>query len=443
MGQAFAAVSALLVAAAILLVGNGLQGTLLAVRANLEGFPIALIGALMSSYFGGFILGCRFNPTFIQSVGHIRTFVALASIASAATLLHPLIVNIVAWAALRAVTGFCFAGLIMIIESWLNERATNANRGRLLSVYRIVDLSANVTGNALLATANPEGFVLFALTSIFISIALVPIALTRSPAPQPIETARLDLPMLFKVSAVAAVGAPAVGLGNAAFWGMGPVYAQQIGYGEAVVAAFMSAVIIGAAALQWPLGWLSDRIDRRLVMTGAGALGVCAALALAAYGPLGAPYLIGCGALFGAVILPMFGINAAHANDLAAPGKAVETNGGLLLLHGCGSIIGASAGGLVMSVFGPSAVFVYIAGVYTAFSAFCLIRIIIARRAQADKSPFAPVPRIAAPTVFEIAQEDPCEDEDGEDEDGEDEDGEDAPTNLTSEVDAPAAGDKP
>lgn len=407
MAKTFAAISALLFAAAILLAGNGLQGTLLAVRANLEGFPTALIGVLMSSYFAGFILGCRYNPQFIKSVGHIRTFVALASVASAATLLHPLIIDVVAWAILRGVTGFCFAGLVMIIESWLNERADNKNRGQILSIYRVIDLTATVVGNALLATANPGGYVLFMLTSILMSIALVPIALTRSAAPAPIKTARLDIASLFKVSPVAAVGAPMIGLGNAAFWAMGPVYAQRVGYSADITAAFMSAVIIGAAALQWPAGWLSDRIDRRYVMIGSGLVGAGAALALAAFGPQSVVFLIGVGAAFGAFILPMFGISLAHANDYAAPGTAVETNGGLLLLHGCGSVVGAVMGGIMMSAFGPAAVFQYIAVVYLLFIAFCVLRVVQRSHKGEDKTPFSPVTRVAAPTIFEIAEADP------------------------------------
>lgn len=407
-----AAIAALLLAAAILLTGNGLQATLLSVRGNIEGFPTALIGALMSAYYAGFILGCRFNPAFIKSVGHIRTFVALASVASAATLLHPLFVNLAGWAILRAVSGFCFAGLIMIIESWLNERATNKDRGQILSVYRVVDLSATTIGNALLATANPAGFELFAMISILLSLALVPIALTRSPAPRPIETARLDIPLLFKVSPVAAVAAPMIGLGNAAFWSVGPVYAQQLGYDKSIIAAFMSTVVIGAATLQWPLGWLSDRIDRRLVMVGSGTLGAAAALALAEYGSQSELYLLSLGALFGAFIIPMFGLTAAHANDHAAPGAAVQTNGGLLLLHGCGSVVGATLGGLVMSSFGPGAVFNYIAIVYIVLMAFCLYRIMARAPAPPEaKTPFVPVPKSAAPTVFEIAEEDENEEE--------------------------------
>lgn len=410
------AIIALLFAAAILLTGNGLQGTLLAVRANIEGFPTALIGVLMSCYYAGFILGCRFNPGFIKSVGHIRTFVALASIASAATLMHPLFVNVPAWALLRAISGFCFAGLIMIIESWINERASNSDRGRILSIYRIVDLTATMLGNAMLATANPAGFELFAMTSILLSIALVPVALTRSPAPQPIATARLNVRRLLKLSPAAAIGAPLIGLGNAAFWAVGPVYAQMAGYDKSIIAAFMSAVIVGAAVLQWPLGWLSDRIDRRLVMIGAALCGAGAALALARYGERAEIFLLGFGALFGAFVLPMFGLTAAHANDLAAPGSSVETNGGLLLINASGSVIGAIIGGLVMSLFGASAVFDYIASVYIIFAAMCLYRVLYrAPVPKEEKSAFAPLPRIAAPTVFELSHEayDTGNDEDG------------------------------
>ncbi|MFN0022622.1 MAG: MFS transporter [Parvularculaceae bacterium] len=411
MFRAVAALLSLLLAAAILLAGNGLQGTLLAVRANLEGFPTALIGVLMSAYFAGFILGCRLNPGFIKSVGHIRTFVALASIASAATLVHPLIIDVGAWALLRAITGFCFAGLVMIIESWINERATNANRGRILSVYRVIDLSATMIGNALLATADPGDFQLFATVSILMSLALVPVALTRGDAPKPITTARLDVPKLFRVSPVAAVAAPMIGLANAAFWGVGAVYAQQLGYDKAIIAAFISAVIIGAALLQWPLGWLSDRIDRRLVMTGSAILGAGFAIALAQFGDDGPRHLLGLGALVGAFMIPMFGLAAAHANDLADPGSAIETNGGLLLLHGCGSVVGATLGAVVMANFGPAYLFVYIAVIYLFIAAFCLARILARKPQPADKkTPFTPAPTIASPTVYEIGAEMPKDD---------------------------------
>lgn len=410
MFRAVATIIPLLFAAAILLAGNGLQGTLLAVRANLEGFPTALIGVLMSAYFAGFILGCRFNPGFIKSVGHIRTFVALASIASASALVHPIVIDVPTWAILRGVTGFCFAGLVMIIESWINERATNADRGRILSVYRVIDLTATMTGNALLATADPAEFPLFATVSILMSLALVPIALTRSDAPKPIATARLDVGKLFRVSPVAAVGAPMIGLANAAFWGVGAVYAQQLGYGKEIIAAFISAVIIGGALLQWPLGWLSDQIDRRKVMAGSALLGAVSAAALSQLGGAGPLPLLGLGGLVGAFLIPMFGLAAAHANDLADPGAAVETNGGLLLLHGCGSVVGATLGAIMMSAFGPQFLFVYIAAIYVILGGFCLVRVLWKQgRIPDQKTPFTPAPHIASPTVFEIGAEDPDE----------------------------------
>ncbi|MCB2097261.1 MAG: MFS transporter [Parvularculaceae bacterium] len=413
--RAVSAIFSLLLAAAILLAGNGLQGTLLAVRANLEGFPTSLIGVLMSAYFAGFVLGCRFNPAFIKSVGHIRTFLALASIASASALIHPLVIHVWVWAILRAVTGFCFAGLIMVIESWINERATNQNRGEILSIYRVIDLTATTTGNALLAAADPADFHLFAAVSILMSIALVPVALTRSDAPRPIETARLDIPRLFKLSPVAAVGAPLIGLANASFWAVGAVYAQRLGYDNALIAGFISTVIIGAALFQWPLGWLSDRIDRRKVMFGSALLGIAASLSLARFGGQSPEYLLGLGGLVGAFVIPMFGLNAAHANDHAPAGEAVSTNGGLLLLHGLGSVVGATLGAVVMANFGPASLFVYIAAVYTAFSAFCLYRILTTPPVPEDqKSPFTPVPKNAAPTVFEIGAEDEAQENESE-----------------------------
>ncbi|MEM9263049.1 MAG: MFS transporter [Pseudomonadota bacterium] len=401
------AIGALLLATAILLTGNGLQATLLSVRANIEGFPTSIIGALMACYFGGYILGCRYNPRFIKSVGHVRTFVALASIASASSLTHPFIVSEIAWGVLRGVTGFCFAGMVMIIESWLNENANNSNRGRIVSTYRVIDLSATVIGNGLLATADPRGFELFALTSILISLALVPVALTRSPQPQPIPTAQLNIGKLFRVSQVGAVGAAMIGLANAAFWAMGPVYAQKLGYNDAATAAFMASVVIGAAALQWPLGWLSDNIDRRLVMVGSGTLGVSAAFGQAMLGGESIVYLLALGTAFGAFSIPMFGLAAAHANDNAEPGSAVSTNGGLLLLHASGSVVGAFAGGAIMSSIGPYGVFLYIAAIYGSFTLFCLVRVLQKDATDPDeKTPFAPVPRSAAPTLFEIAEAD-------------------------------------
>ena len=401
MFKSISAIAALLFAAAILYAGNGLQSTLLSVRGDLEGFPTTVIGLLASAYYAGFILGCRFVPGMIKGVGHIRAFVALASIASSSALAHILFVEPVSWSALRFVTGFSFAGLTMVLESWINERATNENRGKVLSVYRIVDLGAVTIGNGLLAVAPPEGFQLFILVSILISIALVPVALTRSTSPAPLETAKLDIVELYRVSPVGAVGAAATGLANAAFWGMAPVYVQELGYGSAAIAAFMSTAIIGAGLFQFPTGSLSDKVDRRFVIVGSSLLGAGASALLASFAGLSENAMLGFSFLFGAFIIPVFGICAAHANDHAAVGKAVATSGGLLLLYGVGSVVGALVGALVMSAFEPAALFWYIAGVYLVLAVFSLLRIGVKRpRIVGKKSRYIPMAKSPLTRVY-------------------------------------------
>lgn len=398
--KSLSAIAALLLATAFLYAGNGLQGTLLAVRGDLEDFSTTIIGLLMSAYFAGFILGCRLGPGIIKSVGHIRAFVALASIASSSALAHALIVEPIPWALLRATTGFAFAGLAMVLESWINERATNKNRGQMLSIYRVVDLGALTIGNALLGLASPSNFTLFAIVSILISIALVPVALTNSSAPAPLASAKLDLPKLYRVSPVGAAGALATGLANAAFWGLAPVFVQRIGYEAATVGAFMSVAIIGAAIFQFPLGWISDRIDRRKVVLGSVFIGICAAIALAGLGQRSETLLFSTGFLFGGLIIPTFGICAAHANDHADPGEAVATSGGLLMLHGLGAVLGAFLGAAIMAIAAAPALFYYIASVYAVFLIFTLLRM-FARQAlpEDEKVPFVPVPKSPSTSV--------------------------------------------
>ncbi|MEM0985158.1 MAG: MFS transporter [Pseudomonadota bacterium] len=388
------AIGALLVATALLYAGNGLQGTLLSVRGDLEAFSTGVLGILVSAYYIGFIAGCRIVPSIIGAVGHIRTFVALASVASSSALAHALIVDPVAWSVLRVVSGFGFAGLAMVLESWINERATNQNRGTLLSIYRIVDLGAITVGNALLGVADPEAFHLFALVSILISLGLVPLALTRSEAPAVPQSVRLDLGRLYAVSPVGAAGGLVTGLANAAFWGLGPVFAQRLGYEPATVGAFMGISIFGGALFQFPVGWISDRVDRRKVVLIAVLLGVVSAIGLAVLASQSVLFLFGLGFVFGALILPTFGLCAAHANDVTDRGDEVATNGGLLLLHGIGAVVGAVAGAAVMSLGPPEALFGYIATVYFVFAVFVVFRVFArAPVADADKTPFVPSPK--------------------------------------------------
>jgi len=404
MKNAILSVFSLLVAAAILLGANGLQSTLLSLRANIEGFPLSAIGFLTSAYFVGFILGCRYAPRFIKNVGHIRAFTALASVASAATLAHILFVEPVSWLIMRAVAGFCFAGLHMIIESWLNERATNENRGTVLSIYRIADFTAVTAGQFMLNVADPAGFVLFVGVSILISLSLVPVALTTAAAPKPIKSAKLNIPKLWNLSPLACGAVVAAGASGSAFWALAPVFIQDIGYEVSVVALFMSAIIAGGALAQFPIGWLSDRIDRRRVIIGTAFLAGAGALLISLFGPQSQNLLIIFALMLGMFHLPLYGLGVANANDFAEAEDFVSINGGLLLLYGFGAVTGPIIAPFVMKGFGASSLFFYNAVVYGLLTIFGLYRLTQRKPVPVEEKTedYVPVPAGAAPAVFEI-----------------------------------------
>ena len=402
MARTIRTLAALLIAAFFLIAGNGLQGTLLSVRGNIEGFPLVLVGLLMSAYFVGFMAGCQFAPGMVKRVGHIRAFTALASIASAAALAYALAVQPVFWLVLRVITGFALAGLYMIIESWINEAVDNEQRGRTLAVYRLVDLSAATLGQALIALAAPTAFTLFAIVSILISLALVPVAMTTSAQPRPIASAKLELRKLFQISPLAAAGCLAVGGANGAFWAVGAVYVQQLGYAVATVAVFMTTVVVAGALVQWPLGLISDRIDRRIVVIATAGLCVASGVFLALAGGVSSDMLLYGGFAFGFTAMPIFGLCVAHANDRAEPHEYVTLAAGLLWLYGAGAVAGPVIAPVVMNAFGPKALFIHTSAIYGVLVVFGLYRILARDAApQKNREAYVSVPR-TSPTVFEI-----------------------------------------
>ena len=302
-------------AVAILFVGSGLLGVLTPIRAEIEGFPTLTIGALGTAYYLGFVAGCMRGPWIVHRVGHVRTFAALAAIAASAALTHAMLVHIVAWIALRGLLGFCFAGLYMVIESWLNGGADNHIRGRLLSLYMVVNMAGLAGGKMLLATSEPSSFVLFGVVTICIALALVPVSLTRSVVPSPPEHVTFRLDLLYQTAPIGVVGCLAVGITNGAFWSLGPLFADARFVSISGVALFMSVVLVGAMAGQWPLGWLSDRIDRRYVIALACLAAAGAALALARMGAASPSMLFIASFAFGVTALPIYSICVAHAND--------------------------------------------------------------------------------------------------------------------------------
>ncbi|MEM7427146.1 MAG: MFS transporter [Pseudomonadota bacterium] len=360
----FAALIPLLTAAGILLAGNGLLGTMIALRADQEGFSPILIGVMGAAYFAGFIIACFTAAQFIRAVGHIRVFAALAAITAAGTLTMVLALNPVAWIIIRFVMGFCFSGLFMVVDSWLNESAHNEDRGRLMSIYRIVDLSA-VTGMQFLIPAmGTEGYELFIMAGIILGLSLVPISLSDRSRPNPPENIKLDLRTIWAISPMACVGSFAIGMTGSAFRLVAPLYATNVGLDVSGVAIFMSAGIIGGALFQYPLGSMSDRMGRRWVLMLATACAAASGLFLTNLSGE-TPWLVYLGIfLFGGFSLPLYSLSAAHANDQAAAGQYVIVSAGLTFFFSVGGLIGPVIASWMIQTYGAPAFFTYTSAIH-------------------------------------------------------------------------------
>lgn len=341
---------------ALIMVGNGLQGTLLGVRATIEGFDTAAIGIIMSLYYFGFLGGSYYVPKLISKVGHIRVFTALASLASSTVLLHGLYPDPLLWALIRAFTGFSYAGLYIVVESWLNNESTNKTRGKLFGIYQIISYGGMMVGQFGLNIADPASIDLFVMSSILVSIALLPIALSARPAPEFDEPDPLSLKRLFVISPLGLIGSFATGMGTAAVFGLGAVYASSIGMTIPQISTFMALYIFGGVASQIPIGWLSDKYDRRLVIIGVSFMAFL--IALLCYFVSGNPYVLNaCFFLLGTVSLPIYGLSMAHINDHLTPRQYVGASASAILVNGLGAAIGPLIISLIMSITGNQTYF--------------------------------------------------------------------------------------
>lgn len=364
----------LMLAVLLLEIGSGLQGVLIPIRGELAGFSTKMIGGLGTVYYLGFVAGCMLLPGTVRRVGHIRCYSALAAITSSIALLQAMLVVPAAWIVLRAAMGFCFAGLFMVTESWLNDQTTNATRGRVLGLYMIATWLGVIVGKMLFATMLPEGFDMFAVVSIAVGLSLVPIALTDGAVPSIPQPSRIGLRALYAMAPVGLVGCIAVGVANGAFWSFAPLFAKdRVGPGIGV-SLFMAACVLGGAVTQWPAGRLSDLVDRRRVIVVLCAASAVTGVALA-WGPLAsdAATLIAA-ALFGASSLTIYSICVAYANDRANPESFVDVSSHLLLAFGLGAIAGPFAAGLLISATDIASLFVFTAAIEAAFAVFVLTR---------------------------------------------------------------------
>lgn len=369
------AVLSLLLATALLLVGIGLFFTALGLRAAHAQFSVLATGLMMSAYFAGFILGTFVCPALIRRAGHIRAFAAMASVASTTAIVHAIVVDPWIWGALRLVTGVCLVGLYMVMESWLNGLAPNAARGRVFAAYMAVTLVAMGLGQFLVLVGDVVGFVPLGLVSILLSLALVPVAFTRTPEPRPVTVAKLSLARLYRISPLGFAAAFASGLLNSAFYGMGAVFGQRVGLGEAGIAAFMAATIFGGALLQWPIGHASDRHDRGRVLALVCAAAAALAFAMRASAPVSQGWLIACAFFYGGFAFTVYGLSVALVNDRIDQDQVLEAASTLLLVHGTGAALGPTVAAVAMDAFGPGGLPVYFAIMLAAIGLFSVWRL--------------------------------------------------------------------
>jgi MFS family permease len=382
----------LLAGVALVLLGAGLLNTLIPLRGHALGFSDSQLGMLTSAYFAGFLLGTFLAPAMIRRVGHIRAFALFASLCACAALLHALGDNIRLWLLLRLAIGTALVGLYTVIESWLNAQADPAHRGRLFAVYMIVNLASLALAQQLLRVGQQREFVAFVLVALLICASMLPVLWTRQAQPQLHPVPKLALVRLINSAPSAAAGAVISGLAMGAFWGLLPLYGANSGMDSGGVAAMMSSAIVGGAALQWPLGRLSDGSDRRLALALVGA----AAAAIAMLEPFAdVAGLSGRGVifLFGGMAFAIYPIAVAHLIDHLPPDDVVAASSGLLLLYGLGSTVGPLVGGVTMGWFGPGALFAWFALTHAILAAIAAYRYLAFRREQTEATRFAPMLR--------------------------------------------------
>lgn len=388
--QTIRSIASLLLSYGLLLVANGLFGTVLGLRSKLEGFSTELIGLIMAGYFFGLLLGAVYAVRVVAAVGHIRAFAAFASVMSVAVLAHLLWIEPLAWLGLRIVAGLCMAGMVMVTESWINERSSNENRGRVLSLYMVTNYLGAGLGQLLLTLGSPAEFELFVVASIIYSIALVPILMTQASSPKPVSPQRMGIRRLFAVSPVGVVGTVASGLFGASLFSLGPVFAAERGLSIAQVSTFMACIVLGGMALQVPVGRLSDRLDRRsMLILVALATAACAVGIVWATRDPGWPMFL-FAAAYGGFAFTVYPLASAQVNDRADPDLMVQVASGLLIAYGLGSVAGPILASQIMGWGGPEGLFLFIAGIAVLLALFTALRIAMRPRGRDPKAPYLP-----------------------------------------------------
>jgi len=401
--RAIYSVTSLLLGMGILLSGSGLLGTLLGLRASAEGFSDITIGLIMAAFYFGYIVGSQWCPPLITRIGHIRTFTALSAAAAVVSLLHGMVIDPWFWGLLRLIHGICMIGLYMVIESWLNEQI-NHRRGQVFAVYMMVSLGALGAGQFLIIIYGADQLGSFAMVAMLFCLGLIPLALTRVHQPVLASITKMPLLELFKISHVGAWGALSSGLITGSFWGLSAVYALDIGLSDSEVASFIASTIIGGALLQWPIGSLSDRYDRRLVLFWVCIGAAAFALLMFIMSGRGGLWLSPIAVIYGGLSFALYALSVAQTHDRMSEGNTMAATQGLLLLNGIGATLGPLLIGALMYGLGTTsfpillAVFLLLLASYTRYRIGADPAVPAAERTE-----FVPITR----TSIEVLEMDP------------------------------------
>ncbi|WP_373456678.1 MFS transporter [Loktanella sp. Alg231-35] len=404
--QVFTGSWALFLGMFLLMVGNGLQGTLLGLRGDMEGFSTLSLSIVMSAYFLGFLFSSRFTPELIRRVGHVRVFAALGSLVSAVLISYPILVEPWAWAIGRVIIGFCFCGVYITAESWLNDASSNENRGKSLSLYMIVQMAGIVFAQWIVSRGDVSGYVLFIIPSILVSLAFAPVLLSARPMPA-FETAKpMKIKDLIAASPLACVGMFMLGGVFSAQFGMSAVYGSRAGLTVGEISLFVSAIYVSALVLQYPIGWLSDRMDRRVLIVWVSLIGGTGSL-LAFFLPGNLYIIVASGAIVGGTSNPLYALLLAYANDRLDREDMASASGGLLFINGVAAIAGPLIVGVMMDAIGVNGFWLFMSLLMLAVGVYGMYR--ATQRTSTDwedeQSSYVPVSAASSTVAVELAQE--------------------------------------
>lgn len=400
---------ALLLGMMLLMIGNGVQGTLLGIRGAIEGFSTTQMSIVMSAYFVGFLFGSRMTPRMIRRVGHVRVFAALGSLISAVLVAYAVAPDWIAWSLMRVMIGFSFSGVYITAESWLNDASTNETRGQALSAYMIMQMLGIIAAQLLMNAGDPSGYLLFVIPSILVSVAFTPILLSAGPAPRFELTKPLSFVELYRISPLGCVGIFLLGGVFSALFGMASVWGALAGLSVAQISTFIASIYVGGLLSQYPIGWISDRMDRRVLVLVLSLTGGLASV-LPAFVDFDFPLLVFLGAVIGGVANPLYSLLVAYTNDFLTVEDMPAASAGLIFINGVGAIGGPLLTGWIMGWMGPEGFFAFLACLFVLMSGYAAWRMTRRPAPASDQTgtftPLVPTAGVVAvETAMEIASE--------------------------------------